>query len=64
MLSVEYHVEDHLPAEAVALIETTENRIDVYLSRQYPRDVVADHLGPLATVYCQVYGLHPMALAG
>lgn len=53
-LHITYHVEDSLPAEAVALVEATDDTIDVYLSRAHSRETVAAALGPLMTAYCAV----------
>lgn len=60
-LLVQYHVEDRLPAGAVALIETSGDHVDIYASAAYPREVVAAHLGPLSTAYFEAYDLHPDA---
>lgn len=55
LTTVHYHAEDRLPADAVALVEPSDGRVDVYLSRAYPLDVLAAHLGPLLTIYVQAY---------
>jgi hypothetical protein len=63
-LLVTYHAEDRLPGNAVALVEASEGRIDVYMSAAHSLDIVARHLGPALTAYCQT-GLaeHQLAVA-
>jgi hypothetical protein len=51
---IEYHAVDRLPCDAVAMTETVDGRVDVFLSEAYPLDVVAHHMTELLRAWREV----------
>ena len=56
-LNVIFRVADRLPCDSPAFIDATDDRVDVWLSRAHPVDVVVDALTAMSRVYCQSLGL-------